>query len=527
MLVDGESMLNDATAIVAFNLVMGIILSGNFQGAALGHALVNVIMVLLGGALVGVLLGTLMRFVIAAAESNALIQFVNTLVIAYFAFLLADTLHASGVVAVLAAGLVVGRYKADLLKTEVKVRLDDLWELVAALANSLIFLLVGLTAARFFIDPQASYPAHLWTSVIWAIVAAIAARGVMIFALTPIMNPFLPQGPIDLRYQTVSFWGGLRGAVALALVLSLAADFPHQEMLVAMTLGVALFTIIAGGLSVGLLIRRFRLDTPEPLVRLEEAQAHFLAQQSATERLEELRVWQPLFPAAFSGSEKFWASKLEQASQDLIQTWKDLQTPSDLTPPAVWQQALQMERWGYQEAHDRNMLSKKTFDRLDFLVHLKDDALRAGRIPPPAFRSAALERPLGKWLAKMLGRLRAGSGRGREEVDPAIQPRYEFDLAVAVVGKRVAERVLELGRQLAEHLDPAIFEACANWYAAASQKIFQRLQGEENEQPELFQAIQRRFITRAIQFSARERLAKLATDGIVSDSIAQKLAGGG
>jgi CPA1 family monovalent cation:H+ antiporter len=523
MLVDGESMLNDATAIVAFTAVMGLIRSGNFQGATLGHALVNVILVLLGGALVGLLLGVLMRFVIMAAATNPLVQFANTLVIAYFSFLIADTLQVSGVVAVLAAGLVVGRYKADLLKTEVKVRLDDLWEMVAALANSLIFLLVGLTAARFFLGPQADFPAHLWTGVIWAIVAAITARGLMIFTITPCMNPFLPQGPIDLRYQAVSFWGGLRGAVALALALSLATDFPQREIIIAMTLGVALFTIIVGGLTAGPLIRRFRLDTPEPLVRLEGAQARFLAEKRAIERLDELRVWQPIFPAAFTGSEKFWAAQLEQASKDLFQTWKELKAPSDLTPQAVWQQALQMEKWGYQEAHDQNMLSKKTFDRLDLLLHLKNDAIRARRIPPPALRSEALERPLEKWLSKVLGMCWAWSGRGRGQADPAIQQHYEFNLAVALIGNRVAERVLKLSQQLTGYLDPAIFEVCATWYATTSQGMFQRLKAEEEAQPELFQAIQRHFVIRAIQVSARERLEKLATEGIVSGSIVKEL----
>ncbi|MEJ2671794.1 MAG: cation:proton antiporter [Deltaproteobacteria bacterium] len=435
-------------------------------------------------------------------------------------------MQASGVVAVLAAGLVIGRYKADLLKTEVKVRLDDLWELVAALANSLIFLLVGLMAARFFTGPQAHYPAHLWTSIFWAIFAAITARGVMIFTVTPLINPFLQQGPIDRRYQTVSFWGGLRGAVALALALSLAADFPHRELLIAMTLGVALFTIIVGGLTASPLIRRFGLDTPEPLVRLEEAQARFLAQRAATQRLGELQVWQPFFPAAFIGSEKFWATRLEQASRDLLQTWKELKTPSDLTPQAVWQQALQMEKWGYQEAHDQDMLSKQTLDRLNFMLNLKIDAIRAGQMPPPALRSEALERPWEKWLFRRLEGLWSLNGGKQRHLNRVLQGHYEFDLAVAVIGKRVAEEIRQLSQKLTGHLNPAIFEGSAAWYAATSQDRFQHLKAQEEEHPELFRTIQQNVLRQAVQFSAREKLGKLLTDGIVSDTVVKKLAGG-
>ncbi len=523
VLVDGESMINDATAIVAFTVVMGIFMSGSFQIATLGQALVNVILVLLGGVLVGVLLGILLSYILAAAKTDPVIQFAITLVIAYFSFLIADSLQVSGVVAVLSAGLVVGRYKADMLKTEVKVRLDDFWELTASLANSLIFLLVGLTAARFFADPQAHSSAYQWTTIIWAIIAAIAARGVMIFAITPCMNPFLKQGPIDLRYQMVSFWGGLRGAVALALALSLAIDFPQRDLLIAITLGVALFTILVGGLTTGPLIRFFKLDTPEPVVRLAEAQARFLAQQRALERLSELQVWEPIFPTAFAGSEKFWAGKREQASQDLLQTWRGLATFEGLTRQAVWRQALHIEKLRYQDAKNQNMISPKTFDRLKLLLTLKDDAISAGQIPPPLLNLKALETPLEKVLSTLLGLLWRGTGREPRQVDRALQQHYEFDLALAVVRKRVAEEIRQLSQHLAEVLDPAIFEACAAWYVSTSQERFLRLKAQEDKHPQLFQTILQHVLRQAIQTSAQEGLEKLFTNGVISRSTQEKL----
>jgi CPA1 family monovalent cation:H+ antiporter len=524
MLVDGESMLNDATAIVAFNVILAVIMSGQFQTATLGHALVTVVLVLVGGALVGVLLGIPMRFIMVTAKTNPLIQFTLTLVVAYFAFLIADSLRASGVVAVLSAGLVIGRYKADVLKTDVKARLDDSWELTAALANSLIFLLVGLTAARFFTDPQAQHPLYFLPAILWAIVAAFAARGLMIFTFTPCMNPFLKQGPIDWRYQIVSFWGGLRGAVALALALSLAVDFPQRELIIALTLGVALFTILVGGLTIGPLIRRFKLDQPDPVVRIEEAQARVLAQKRSLKRLEELKVWQPVFPRAFEGSEHWHTAQLHQASQDFLKTWRELKTPRDLTRRALWEQALTMEQWGYLDYHDQNITSAKTFDRLSFMVNLKGDAISAGQIPPPVLTSDTLKGPLAKRLLNLKQWLWSWSGRGPSPVDRRILEHYEFDLAVALIGKRVAENIHQLGQQLAGQLEPAIFETCASWYATTSQEIFQRLKAAEEQHPELFQAIQQHVLRQAIRVSARERLGKLVTDGIVSDTIAKKLA---
>jgi CPA1 family monovalent cation:H+ antiporter len=318
----------------------------------------------------------------------------------------------------------------------------------------------------------------------------------------------------------VSFWGGLRGAVALALALSLAADFPHRDLLIAMTLGVALFTIIGAGLTAGPLIHWFKLDKPEPVARLEAAQARFLTQQSALTRLGELQVWQPVFPAVFSGSEQFYAARLAQASHDLLQTWQGLAGPQDLTRRAVWHQALDMEKCGYREGHDDDILSPRTFDRLNLMLNLKNDAISADQIPPPALTSEGLE----EFLDKRLAGIWRWFGRGRRQIDQAVREHYAFNLAVALVGKRVAEELQQLAQQLAGQLDPALFETCATWYADRSQEMFQHLQAQEAQHPQLFQAIQQHFLQQALLVSARGRLAQLFTDGIVSPAAGKQLA---
>ena len=111
-------------------------------------------------------------------------------------------------------------------------------------------------------------------------------------------------------------------------------------------------------------------------------------------------------------------------------------------------------------------------------------------------------------------------------VDRLLQQHYEFDLAVAFISKRVAEQIRQLSQQLAGQLAPAIFEVCAVWYADLSREMFQRLQAQEDEHPELFQAIQQHVVRQAVQASAQEKLDKLLSDGIVSGAIAEKLAEG-
>jgi hypothetical protein len=128
-----------------------------------------------------------------------------------------------------------------------------------------------------------------------------------------------------------------------------------------------------------------------------------------------------------------------------------------------------------------------------------------------------------KGVSKMLGLVWSGNGPGQRHADRALQQRYEFNLIVAVISKRVGGEIRQLFQKLTGQLDPAIFEACVDWYAATSQEMFQRLKAQEDEHPQLFQAIQQHVVRQAVQASAQERLAKLLTYGVISRSIQEKL----
>ena len=189
MLVEGESMLNDATAIVLFDLVMAAIASGAVGIATVEDASVNFFVVMLGGILVGVILAVIIfGYSITQAKHNALIQTTVSIVIAYAAFILAQSyLQVSGVIAVMSAGLVVGWYLTHRLSPEVRVYLQEFWDYTAFIANSLIFLLVGLTTSSFIIR-LGTESLMFWIAIIWAIFAVIIARAVAVFGLTPLSN---------------------------------------------------------------------------------------------------------------------------------------------------------------------------------------------------------------------------------------------------------------------------------------------------------------------------------------------------
>ncbi len=275
MLVEGESMFNDGTALVLFNLLLAVVVTGQFNFL---QSLADFVRVSLGGIVVGLVLGWLVSRLIARID-DYLVETTLTTVLAYGAYLAADQLHFSGVLAVVAAGLVNGNLGTQGMSPTTRIVLFNFWEYLAFLANSLVFILIGL---------QVNIPSLLasWQPILWAIAGVIVARLLVIYPLSWILNRFYE--PISLRWQHILAWGGLRGALGLALALSLPVTFgPERSLLLEMAFGVVLFTLSAQATTMRPLVRRLRIVTRSPAqVEYELRQAELTALRSAEAHME-------------------------------------------------------------------------------------------------------------------------------------------------------------------------------------------------------------------------------------------------
>ena len=277
VLVESESMLNDGTAIVMFNIVLAIALTAKFdpvQGVA------DFIRVAAGGTIIGLASGWLISRIIARVD-DYLIETTLTTVLAFGSYLLADQLHFSGVLAVVAAGLVNGNMGPQGMSPTTRIVLFNFWEYVAFLANSFVFLLIGL---------QVNVPSLVaaWQPIFWAIVAVLAARVVVVYGLGWIMNRFVE--PISLNWQHVLTWGGMRGAISLALALSLPLALgPVRDLLQLMAFGVVLFTLLVQGTTMSPLLRRLRIVTRnQAQEEYETRHARLVALRAAGEHLDRM-----------------------------------------------------------------------------------------------------------------------------------------------------------------------------------------------------------------------------------------------
>lgn len=291
VLLEGESLFNDGTAIVMFNLMLAIALAGKFDAI---DSVRQFLTVSGGGVLIGIALGIVFSRIIARID-DPLVETTLTTVLAFGSYLIAEYFHVSGVLAVVAAGIVNGNTGPREMSPTTRVVVFNFWEYAAFVANSFVFLLIGLTIDLNIMLTNGR-------AILWAIIAALVARAVSIYGFS------LFGREIPVKWKHILYWGGLRGAITLALALGLP-EFPalagSRSTLQAMAFGVVLFTLLVQGTSTDWLVRRLKIvQRTESQEEYELRHARYVAGRAAYDYLRRItqqgiiseHTWQTLSP---------------------------------------------------------------------------------------------------------------------------------------------------------------------------------------------------------------------------------------
>lgn len=247
-IVEAESLLNDGTGVVAFSLALSAATGGSIGP---GSAMLQFAQLALGGLVLGATVGLLLSWLTARIDDPQ-VELTYTAIGAYGTYLLAETIHLSGILAVVAAAAVLGNYgRTRGMSETTRAAVCTVWEYVAFLLNSAIFLLIGLST------PWGQMAGEVG-SILGASVITLVARAVAVYTL------FLPMRlsghGIPLKWQHIVLWSGMRGAVAVALVLSLAEQSaPGFEKVRLLVYGIVLLSILIQGTSIGPVSRRLLL----------------------------------------------------------------------------------------------------------------------------------------------------------------------------------------------------------------------------------------------------------------------------
>ncbi len=250
ILVEAESLFNDGAAAVLFGVVIAIAAGQAVTPAFVGLALLKTVG---GGILCGALTGWAMLF-LAGRTTDHLVEITFTTVAAYGSFLLAEHFEVSGVLATLTAGLMMGNSGASgAISARGREAVESFWEYVAFVANSLIFLLIGIR------EEQQNF-AELWMVALLAILLVMIGRAVAIYPTCALFAGSRLR--VSARHQHVLVWGGLRGALALALALGLPDNIPQREEIITIAFAVVAFSVFAQGLTMTPMLRRMGEISP-------------------------------------------------------------------------------------------------------------------------------------------------------------------------------------------------------------------------------------------------------------------------
>jgi Na+/H+ antiporter len=287
-IIEGESLVNDGTALVLYKAAVGAAVGGSFSLLDTGgRVLLNVI----GGIAIGLAVGWLVRQLRRRLDDPP-VEVAIAVLSGYLAYLPAEAAGVSGVLAAVTIGVYMGWYTPELTTERTRLSGDAFWEILVFLVNALLFVLVGLQLRRI-IDALAGISSPritVYAALVCATVVLVRIVCVPIFTYVPrVLFPSIrrrdPYPP--WQWPALLSWVGIRGAVSLVAALALPNDFPDRQLIVFLTFAVIVATLVLQGLTLPSLIRLLRVSDDGGAER-EDAKARIKAAEAALARLEEL-----------------------------------------------------------------------------------------------------------------------------------------------------------------------------------------------------------------------------------------------
>ena len=519
ILVEGESLFNDATAIVLSRILTGILLAGVVTREAIVFGGVQFLFVFFGGLMVGWAAALVVGMILGRVEADTFIEVTLTTVLAYVSFLLAEeVLHLSGVMATVMAGMLIGGWGKAKISPSVAGYLEHFWEYMAMVANALIFLMVGLAVDLGALASSAPL-------LVVVIIAMLVSRATVIFGLVPGIGRLPGSDPIDRGYQTVMFWGGLRGAVALAIALSLpelGREVPGfgdlNELIVALVMGAVLFTLLAQGLSIEALVRRFGLHVPPLSDRVARLEGLLSAKQRTLEQVPELQTGGLFPPRIAEGVRSRCEASIEDMKADLAKLRReDLDVEQERK--LLYLRSFGEENTIYYSMFSRGHLTERTYRNLVHSIELQTEGIRhEGRLP-----EYTLHPPTGERIENVVYRLMdhvPGLGGWAESMRAERTARdYEIAWARSRGSLQVLEELDTVGE--AESARPEIVDDIRASYEYWRENARSRLDQNAEQFPEFVHSTQERLAERMVLHAEREAIEAKAHAGIIPHGVAE------
>lgn len=410
LIADGESMLNDATAVVVFRILLAVAI-GQEQ---LSHMTflssgATFLYVFFGSILLGAVLGYLTALVLNKIENSLIIETTLTLGVSLIVFTAAEHyFHLSGVITAVVAGLFVGNFSGLRRPTVVSHFVQEFWDYIGYIAVSFVFFFatVGLDLNFLF---------NYFPSNLVVILAVLLARAVSVYFSSYITNTnrlFKDEPNIPLSWQHILNWGGLRGVIPLVLVFTLPDSYPLKQEVFDLTFTVLLFTLFVNGSTIAFLLKRLKLHIPSLSEKVRHIHNRLFNYDEGVEKLEKAQI-PGISPDLINERIAVWREKEKQIAVELT-SLDPIQYKN-----ALAMQSLTIERDVFEELLMHDEMSEASFFEMDAQLDLQADAIdypnlhtrgvgEKGMIPSALrFRQQVLRarRNVAQftWLARILG----------------------------------------------------------------------------------------------------------------------------
>lgn len=292
ILLEGESLLNDATGLVLFRFAIAAGVTGAFSTF---EALQTFSILAIGGAAVGAAIGAAWVVLVRHLKDDYL-QIASSILVSWSAYLLGESVHVSGVIAAVSAGLICGWYQHVVLSAAVRMRGTSFWTVLIFLMEATVFMLIG-SSLKGVVERVGGFGVvirEMALPILAILLTLIVARFAWVFgadAVTVILRSLglKRMAPLGPKCATVISWAGMRGVVTLAVALSVPADFPGRDFMLMAAFGVILGTVLVQGMTLGKIIRWAGLkevEADKARLTMSEAEAAMAkAQVKVVERL--------------------------------------------------------------------------------------------------------------------------------------------------------------------------------------------------------------------------------------------------
>ena len=449
-------------------------------------------------------------------EDNPFIEISLTTVLAYLAFILAEEgLAVSGVMAALAAGLVIGGWGKTKVSPSVAKQFENQWGYLAAVSNSLVFLMVGLR-----VDLRAL--AAVLPLLAIAVAAMLLSRGVSVFGLIPVVGRLPGTEPVGLRYQAVIFWGGMRGGIALAIALALPPIPGKDTIVVPLVMGAVLFTLLVQGLTVERLVRWLGLHVPSLSDRVARIEGLLAAKERTLAQIPDLQAGGLFSPRIAESVRGRCTRELERMHADLS-ALREHELNLDRERPLLHLRCFGEEKTLYYQMFSRGHLSERAYRDLTHSIELQTEAIRHdGRLP-----EYTLHPPTGERLETVLHRMIAGVPGLAGLAERLRAARTARDYEIAWARSRGSQRVLEDLEELAVRDASRIqmVEELRALYQYWREGARARLDQTAEQFPEFVAATQERLADRLVLHAEQEVIEEKAHSGIIPQGVAEAMLG--